>query len=82
MSYSTYILYSESLDRYYVGHSQNVDDRLANHLHNHRGYTARAKDWRVVYSEKFNSREAAYAREREIKKWKSRVKIEHLIIGD
>jgi putative endonuclease len=43
----------------------------------HKGFTARAKDWEVVYSEL--TKIFSNAREQEIKKWKSKVKIEALI---
>ena len=45
----------------------------------HKGYTSKANDWELVYSETYNSKPEAYARERQIKKWKSRVMIEKLI---
>ncbi len=68
-----YILYSPDLDRYYVGHtSEGLDERLRKHLSDHRGWTARSKDWRVVYSEAHDDRSSAYHRELEVKGWKSR----------
>ena len=30
--YSVYILYSESADKYYIGHTENIDKRI--HQHN------------------------------------------------
>ncbi|MBK6832656.1 MAG: GIY-YIG nuclease family protein [Flavobacteriales bacterium] len=59
-----YILYSPDLDRYYVGHTnEGLDERLRKHLSDHRGWTARSKDWRVVYSEAHDDRSSAYRRE-------------------
>jgi putative endonuclease len=75
-----YILYSKSLDKYYIGHScEDVQDRLRKHLSNHKGFTAKAKDWIIVYSEIFHSKSDAYQRELEIKSWKSTSKIQNLI---
>ena len=75
-----YILYSRLLDRYYIGYcGTSVADRLAKHLSNHKGYTGRAKDWIICYTESYSTRQEAYARERELKKWKSRRRIEELI---
>ena len=75
-----YILYSETLDRYYVGYTTDtVVERLRQHLFAHKGFTGKAKDWKIVYQESFESKSEAYAREREVKKWKSRKKIEQLI---
>ncbi|WP_221407085.1 GIY-YIG nuclease family protein [Elizabethkingia anophelis] len=44
-----------------------------------KGFTSRAKDWMIIYSEAFNDKSSAYKREREIKAWKSKKKIEQLI---
>ena len=35
-----YILYSKLLDKYYVGSTTNVMERLKKHLNNHKGFTA------------------------------------------
>ena len=56
-----------------------MEDRLAKHLSNHRGYTAKAKDWQLVYNETFATKEEAYSREREVKKWKSKKRIVALL---
>ncbi len=78
-----YILYSESLDKYYIGHScEDLQERLRKHLSDHKGFTAKVKDWRLVYTEEFNSKADAYHREREIKAWKSKVKIQKFISQD
>lgn len=75
-----YILYSKSLNRYYIGHtSETLDERLRKHLSNHSGFTGKAKDWTVVYFEEYETKSLAYKRELEVKKWKSRVRMEKLI---
>ena len=74
-----YILYSAALDKYYVGHTcTNVEERLRKHLSDHKGFTAKAKDWVVKYCEAFDTKSAAAARERQVKNWKSRKRIEML----
>ena len=75
-----YILFSESLNRYYIGSTQSIDTRLKKHLQSHKGFTAKAKDWLLVHSEAFETRTGAVRRERQIKKWKSRRMIEKLRI--
>ena len=79
MDYYTYILYSAILDKYYIGSTNNLEERLSKHLSNHKGYTSRAKDWVVKYHELFATKTEARSREMQIKKWKSRKKIEQLI---
>ena len=79
MEYFTYILYSERKNRYYVGHTSDLEGRLRRHNSNHKGYTGQSCDWQLVYFETFMSKSNAYHREREIKSWKSRKKLLELI---
>ena len=78
--YCCYILYSILKDKYYVGHTgDNLDERLRKHNSMHKGYTGHQRDWKIVYIEIHETKSAAYARELEIKGWKSRKRIEVLI---
>src|SRR5690554_8111539 len=80
MAATFYILYSARLDRYYIGHTEDdLDHRLRRHLSGHNGFTGKSKDWVVVHTETYPSKEEAYARERKVKAGKSRVKIERII---
>jgi len=75
-----YIIYSIEADKFYIGHTtQSIEERLAKHLSNYDGFTARYKDWKVVYTEEYPSKELAYQRERQVKAWKSKKKIQTLI---
>jgi len=56
-----------------------VFDRLKKHNSNHGGYTGRTNDWIIKYSEVFNTKKEANSREIQVKKWKSRKRIEKLI---
>jgi putative endonuclease len=79
-NYHLYILFSASRNSYYVGHSgDDLNERLRRHNSNHKGFTGKAGDWQIVYTEELPTKEAAYAREREIKAWKSRNRIAALI---
>ena len=79
MSYF-YILFSETLDKFYIGHTtEQLEERLRKHLSDHSGYTARTKDWTIVYFEEYQSKSLAYRRELEVKKWKSKIRINKLI---
>ena len=80
MTFYFYILYSASLDKYYLGHtSDTLEERLRRHLSNHKGFTSKAKDWLVVYKEEFADKSQAYRRELEVKSWKSKKRIAELI---
>ena len=79
MKYHFYIIYSLSIDKFYIGHTADLEDRISKHNSNHKGFTGKANDWELVYSESYDSKTEAYARERQVKKWKSRRNIEALI---
>ena len=51
-----YIIYSPSADKFYYGHTNNLQERLKKHNSNHNGFTGKSNDWIIVYSEKFNSK--------------------------
>ena len=74
-----YILYSEVLDRYYIGATKDISKRIEKHLQSKKGFTSRAKDWELKYSEVFDEKSEALKRERQIKSWKSRKLIEELM---
>ena len=81
MKFYTYILFSVTLNRYYIGSTNEVDGRIDRHLASKKGFTARAKDWELKYYETFETRSEAIRREMQIKKWKSRKMIERLIVA-
>ena len=59
--------------------SMTLEDRLRRHLTSHKGFTARTKDWKIVYFETFENKTDAILREQEIKNWKSKKRIIELI---
>jgi len=74
-----YILYSLSRDRYYIGYTIDLVARLIKHNAKHKGFTNGVNDWKIVYSEQFQTKVEATQREKQIKNWKSRWLIEELI---
>jgi len=79
MNYYTYILYSTKIDKYYIGYSADLEERLRKHNTNNKSFTGKTNDWKIVYSEVFGSKAEAMDREKQIKNWKSRKRIESLI---
>jgi len=75
----TYILYSENADRYYVGHCEDLTQRLERHNNKLVLSTKSYTPWRLVYHETYSTRQEANARELYIKRMKSRKFIEKLI---
>ncbi|MBP2284174.1 putative endonuclease [Flavobacterium sp. CG_23.5] len=80
--YFIYIIYSKKLDRYYIGTTDKVEVRL--HEHNSRfysdSYTAKGIPWVLNLSFECESSENAYKLEKFLKRMKSRVFLEKVII--
>ena len=80
MHFSVYILHSAIKDKYYVGFTgDDLTERIRKHNSNHTGFTGHCGDWILVHSEPFITKQEAMKREREIKSWKSRKRIEILV---
>ncbi len=76
--YTVYILYSEKIDRYYIGFSSNVSARLRKHNNASKGFTNAGRPWAIVYTEQYDIKQDAATRERQLKSWKNRDRIEAL----
>ena len=79
MPYTVYILNSPTKDKYYVGYTANLKDRIIRHNQKSKGFTGSTNDWILVYQENFDSQSEATQREKQIKSWKSKSKIQALI---
>jgi putative endonuclease len=78
--YTTYILYSKSMDAYYIGFTgEEISARLRKHLSAHKGFTSKAKDWTIAHFELYRTKSEAMQREKQLKNWKSKVRIEEFI---
>jgi putative endonuclease len=79
MSFHLYIIQSEISRRYYVGQTQNLQARLAQHNSDRSKSSKHRGPWTLVYSEAYSTRAEAMKRERQIKSWKDTAMIERLI---
>jgi putative endonuclease len=77
--YTLYILYSESLDRYYVGYTNDLERRLIEHNRRKGKYTDTGIPWLPVHKEVFESKKSAMEREKFIKSRKSKKFIIELV---
>lgn len=69
-------------DSFYVGHTDNLDQRISNHsIGQGCSFTARRLPIKLVFVQEVESRDQAFVLERQIKNW-SRAKKEALIAGD
>ena len=75
----TYIIYSPSIDAYYIGSSGQLEDRLYRHNHSGSKSTKKANDWELKFARPFATMAEAVQYEYLIKRKKSRRYIEWLI---
>ncbi len=73
--YWVYILYSKDLDKYYIGQTNEISNRIQSHLNKKSFYTSRADDWKLVFAQEMTDRMEALALEKKIKHAKSRKSI-------
>ena len=80
MGYCVYILHSQKLDRFYVGMTENLDQRIEHHNHpiDSSKFTSRGIPWTFFISIPCPSKEHASKLERLIKSKKSKVFIKNL----
>ena len=78
-NFFVYIIFSISLDKYYIGYTTDLVKRLGEHNNGFSTFTSKASDWVLKYQKRFPERELALKREKEIKNKKSRKYIEWLI---
>ena len=78
---SVYVLYSNKLDRFYIGSCKEFQFRFEQHLSKvyTGGFTSRADDWQLFLLMEDLSYSRARAIERHIKKMKSREYIQNLM---
>ena len=79
MPFWVYIAQSQKNDRYYVGQSSNVSDRLDKYDRGEVQSTRADRPWVLRYQEVFQTRSEAIKRESAIKGRKKRAYIESLI---
>ncbi|MFU8813090.1 MAG: GIY-YIG nuclease family protein [Balneolaceae bacterium] len=79
MKTTLYILQSQTKHTYYIGVTQNLEQRLQSHNTSAKGYTRNHRPWNVVYQIDFESKEKAKNAETVIKRWKSKRMIQLLI---
>jgi putative endonuclease len=77
MAFYAYILASGPYGTLYTGSTDDLSRRLYEHREKIRpGFTARYNVTRLVWYEPYETREGAFRRERRIKEWRRRWKVE------
>ena len=79
MLFIVYIIYSHIKDKYYIGFSSNLAERIIRHNQKSKSFTGNVNDWKIVFTQEFATKTEALAREKQIKSWKSKEKIIQLL---
>ena len=74
-----YILYSSNYERYYVGQTNDLSDRLRRHNSGYVRSTKYYAPWELVYFEEFETRAQAMKRESALKGLKSSFALRKLV---
>jgi len=79
MAFFLYILESQRDGSFYVGTTNNLEDRIRRHNEGRVKYTKAKGPWRLVYSEDHSNRSSAMKREYAIKRQKRKSYIMDLV---
>ncbi|XOV92786.1 MAG: GIY-YIG nuclease family protein [Bacteroidota bacterium] len=70
--YYVYIIESESDTRWYIGYSENLETRIADHNNNRSKYTRNKGPWKLIFKMSFVQKTEALKFERKLKKLKNK----------
>ena len=73
--YFTYILHSRTFDRFYIGQTSDLDQRLKYHNFGKVKSSFPYRPWDLVWYCRFNNRKEAMKRERKLKNLKSQSRV-------
>lgn len=79
--YFTYVLYSSKFDQIYIGQTIHLEKRLEEHNRGLSTSTRRFIPWKIIHSEKFDTRAEAMKREKELKSHRGRIWIRKELLG-
>ena len=79
MKFYVYILYSESLNSFYKGHTNSIADRIRRHNSGVEKYTKKGLPWTLIWCSYKDSKSEAYRLEMKLKNL-SKIKIMEFIL--
>ena len=68
MTFYVYILYSDKLNKYYTGQTNDLEDRIHRHNSGSEKHTSKEMPWELLWSSEVSSRSEAMKLEKQIKK--------------
>ncbi|OYU95414.1 MAG: endonuclease [Bacteroidetes bacterium B1(2017)] len=78
--YYTYVLYSKTHEKIYIGYSSDIDSRIKSHNElSNKGYTFKFRPWELIHLEEFSTKADAMKREKQLKSANGRMFIWDMI---
>jgi len=78
--YTVYVLYSPKYEKIYIGYTANLEQRMLSHNElGTKGWTIKYRPWVIVFTEEFETKPEAIAREKKLKNASNREKIWQII---
>jgi len=77
----TYVLWSKSIDKYYIGYTQDIERRIAKHNTGGSRWTKKGIPWCIVCVRLFETKREAIQEELRLKRSKNRKALEKYIAG-
>jgi putative endonuclease len=77
--YYVYLLYSEKLDKIYIGRTEDVKRRLKEHNSGNCNFTNKGIPWKIVYYSAFAHKTDSIREERFLKTGKGRERVHYLL---
>ena len=66
--FTVYVLYSEKYNKIYIGYTSDMEKRFRSHNElGTKGWTVKFRPWKIVYTERFETKSSAMKREKELK---------------
>ena len=80
MNWCIYIIKSTSRpEKIYIGTTNDIKRRISDHNQGNTRSTRYFTPWILIYHEKYATKKEALSRERQLKKWKNRKRIDSLV---
>ena len=80
--FTVYVLYSETHNKIYIGFTADLAERFKSHNElGTKGWTVKFRPWKIVHTELFETKQAAMAREKQLKSSQGRTWIRLKILG-
>jgi putative endonuclease len=79
--YYTYILKSQKTGRYYIGYTNNLQQRIAKHNQGHSTATKSGVPWQLLWVQGFKVKRDAIKLEKALKRFKNKAIIESIVDG-